>query len=332
MAAAPAFPLKRKRTLQSPGAQMAVEVADADELALFALSDFDLALQTLWADCPPALLRGRDGGAAALPPLALRAQVYDLLHDRTLVDRAWEAALTDPALVALHLAALGEDALAPAPRVADALRAAAAAADAAADAPAARALRLAAGPLLARCRGRIGAADLLAVYGAATAPAARDALCARGFLAVVNGDRHGAGAGGGDAAAPAADGSDALGGGWWAWALPTVGVLSRELGVARRASVDLLASRPFHELAATDVAARVAALNGRAAGATRAVLRKPTGGGACALDWRFTERFLCGAGVLQRKAVGLRGSVLFLADVDAARRMAAQPRPHAGAR
>ena len=60
------------------------------------------------------------------------------------------------------------------------------------------------------------------------------------------------------------------------------------------------------------------------------MLRRPASGSeACALDWqRFTEpRCLCGAGVVQRKARG--ATVRCLPDVDAARRMVAQPRSQA---
>ena len=61
------------------------ELSDA-ELCLALPNDTELALQILWASCPPGALV-----ASGRLPAALRSQVYGIVKDRTAVDRQLEA-------------------------------------------------------------------------------------------------------------------------------------------------------------------------------------------------------------------------------------------------
>jgi len=62
----------------------AAELSDAD-LCLALPSDTELALQILWANCPPGALV-----ASGRLQVALRSQVYGIVNDRTAVDRELE--------------------------------------------------------------------------------------------------------------------------------------------------------------------------------------------------------------------------------------------------
>mmetsp|Transcript_6893 Transcript_6893/g.17978 ORF Transcript_6893/g.17978 Transcript_6893/m.17978 type:complete len:161 (-) Transcript_6893:85-567(-) len=96
-----------------------------------------------------------------------------------------------------------------------------------------------------------------------------------------------------------------------------------------------LPKKPFHELPTGELRDRLVAAGGKArAGAHHGSRLKPRGaavGGLSGLNertlpWVFVERYLVGAGVVHRKTVGL-GHMLYLTDVDAAARQAAQPIP-----
>lgn len=301
------FPRRRAKR-SAADAALPVEVVDEPELAaLCALSDFDGAVQALLAEFPASRL--------GLPPLALHSQLYALLPDRTAVDRALDAAARrDARLTTLHIVALGEDAF-----IETAALAAELSRTAAAAAPrSGAALALAARALVGRCRGAVLGADLAAAFGAARADEGAAELARAGVLV--------------RRAGVPVDAAE------WAWALPALGGLASELGAATRACTAELSRRPFHELPAAELRARLAA-----AGPGPARRRKPSAGGgvlgahgACGptarapLDWAFVERYLCGRGVLLKKAVGRGGALLALADADAARRQAAPPRPRGG--
>lgn len=298
-----------------------VEVVDEAELAeLCALTDFDAAVHALWAECPQGL---------GLPPLALHAQLYTLLPNRTAVDRSIEDARTDARLTTLHVRALGEDAFVETARFAAELARAAAdaasapAAGSARDAGAqsasaasrtARTFATAARVLVGRCRDAVRGPDLIAAFGEDGAEASAAELAAAGFLVRRE-----------NVPADARE---------WAWALPALGGLASELGAARRAAVAILSKRAFHELPAAELrASLIAAGEGAGVRKRRALGRGRTldrhgavGLAERALGWTFVERYLCGTGIVHKKAVGL-GSVLYLADADAARRRAAPPRP-----
>mmetsp|Transcript_6893 Transcript_6893/g.17977 ORF Transcript_6893/g.17977 Transcript_6893/m.17977 type:complete len:223 (-) Transcript_6893:353-1021(-) len=213
------FPRKRRRVAAHVETEFVVD--DAEMAAMAALSDWEVSLQQLWEEFPQS---------PNLPPLALHTQFYALLADRTEVDRAFHACRkTDRRVAVVHLPALGEDALVSADALAALLvRAAAAAAAPVAASTAsavgcARALELAGRFLVHRCRDAVLGSDLDAVYGQASAPASAAMLVTAGYLVA----RSVA-----DEAARA-----------WAWALPSLGGLSRELGAARRRAVAVLAKK-----------------------------------------------------------------------------------------
>ena len=68
----------------APRSMAAAELSDA-ELCLALPSDTELALQILWANCPPGALV-----ASGRLQAALRSQVYGIVNDRTAVDRELE--------------------------------------------------------------------------------------------------------------------------------------------------------------------------------------------------------------------------------------------------
>lgn len=216
-----AFPRKRRRTVERPDSLPVEVIEDDGMLHLASLSDFDLILQALWNEFPPAM-------ADVLPPFALQSQLYALLTDGTELGRELERARKRESLVFLEVPALRECAIIAADAFANAIRKHFLPSDAShAD------LVLAADRLVPACRHTVHAEDLAQLCGPERAAGVRSALLRAGYLAW-----H-------------ASTSDAC-----VWSLPRIGALAKEVGAARRLAVSILRRQSFNEMPERDLRER----------------------------------------------------------------------------